>query len=353
LPDRIRIGAARVKAAIVTRYGPPDVVRIVDRPDLVPRAGQVLVQVGAAGVTTADWRMRAGAFPDPFQAVVGRLAVGFSGPRNQVLGGDFAGRVAAIGPGVADFAPGDRVFGFSVFGAHAEQVLVRADGAITRTPDSLTDTQAAALPFAGQCALEFLDRYACVTPGQRVLVVGATGGVGAMAVQVARVLGATVTGVCSAANLEFLRALGAETVLDYRQTDPACLTGPFDVVFDTIGRLRYADARRMLAPGGRFVPLNFGLRDGADMIGAFWAGHRVVLRVNADTKAGMERIAKLVNEGRIRPVIDAVLPFDAIREAHARVQSRHRRGSTIVVMQPEDAMAAGPHTWTDGDSSLA
>lgn len=328
-----------MKAAIVTRYGAPHVVRIVDRPDPVARAGQVVVDVAAAGVTSADWRMRAGAFPSPVLSAVGRLAVGFSGPRNQVLGGDFAGRVAAVGAGVGGFAPGDRVFGFSVFGAHAEKLVMRAEGAIVRTPDALPDTEAAALPFAGLSAIAFLERYARVRRDDRVLIVGASGGVGAVAVQVARVLGAQVTGMASAGNLALLRDLGAQSVVDYRQTDPAALSGPFDVVFDTVGRLCYAQARPMLAPGGRFVPLNFGLREGADMLRAMRAGHEVVMRVNPDTKEGMERLAQLVTEGRLRAVLDGVLPFAAIREAHARVQTRHRRGATVLTMPGAKAAA--------------
>ncbi len=319
-----------MKAAITKTYGGPEVVTFaeIDRPE--PGPGEMLIRVGAAGVTTADWRLRAAAFPGAISAVAGRLMFGIFRPRKHVLGSDFAGTVAATGPGVTGFAVGDRVFGFQFGGAHAEYMTVTADGAVTRTPDTLTDAEAAALPFGGLAALEFLDRFAKVQPGERVLVVGASGGVGAYAVQVARALGAIVTGVASGASLPLVEGLGADHVVDYRETDPADLTGPYDVIFDTIGRLDYARAAPMLARGGRFVPLNFGLGDLWKGRKAKRNGHAQILKVNGDSKEGLERLVAMIAAGQLRPVIDTVYPFDALREAYAKVETRRRRGAVVL-----------------------
>jgi NADPH:quinone reductase-like Zn-dependent oxidoreductase len=319
-----------MKAAITKTYGGPEVVTFaeIDRPE--PGPGEMLIRVGAAGVTTADWRLRAAAFPGAISAVAGRLMFGIFRPRKHVLGSDFAGTVAATGPGVTGFAVGDRVFGFQFGGAHAEYMTVTADGAVTRTPDTLTDAEAAALPFGGLAALEFLDRFAKVQPGERVLVVGASGGVGAYAVQVARALGAIVTGVASGASLPLVEGLGADHAVDYRQTDPADLTGPYDVIFDTIGRLDYAIAAPMLARGGRFVPLNFGLGDLWKGRKAKRNGHAQILKVNGDSKEGLDRLVAMIAAGQLRPVIDTVYPFDALREAYAKVETRRRRGAVVL-----------------------
>ncbi|NKX43147.1 NAD(P)-dependent alcohol dehydrogenase [Roseicyclus persicicus] len=326
-----------MKAAINTRYGGPEVVSLAEIPRPRPGKGEVLVRVAAAGVTTADWRLRAAAFPGAIMATVGRLMFGLFRPRNPVLGSDYAGTVVEVGKGVTDFAPGDRVYGFSGGGAHAEYLVAKAGGAIAPLPAGLSDAEAAALPFGGQTALEFLGRFAAVKPGERVLVLGASGGVGVYAVQVARALGAEVTGVASGGNLALVESLGAAHTVDYRKTDPAGLTGPYDVVFDTIGALDYARAAPMLAPGGRFVPLTYGLRDVWLGRKAKRNGHRQIVAVNGDSREGLDRLSDMVAAGQLRPVIDRVYPFEAIREAHAHVDSRRRKGAVIVTIEPGKA----------------
>ena len=319
-----------MKAAIYTRYGGPEVVGIAEIERPVPGRGEMLVRVGAAGVTTADWRLRAAAFPGAITAVAGRLMFGLFRPRLPVLGGDYAGTVEALGEGVAGFAEGDRVFGFQFRGAHAEYRVVRATGAVVRTPAALSDAEAAALPFGGLCALEFLERFAAVQPGEHVLILGASGGVGAYAVQVARALGAIVTGVASGGNRALVEGLGADHFVDYRETDPAGLAGPFDVVFDTVGALDYARAAPMLARGGRFVPLNYTLGDVWTGRRARRNGHRQILAVNGDTREGMERLLAMIAAGQLRPVVDTVFPFAEIRAAYAKVETRRRRGAVVL-----------------------
>ncbi|GAA5073116.1 NAD(P)-dependent alcohol dehydrogenase [Roseibacterium beibuensis] len=319
-----------MKAAVYENYGPAEVVQITEMARLDPKAGEILVRVGAAGVTTADWRLRAAAFPGLISKLAGRLMFGLFAPRNKVLGSDYAGEVVAVGAGVTGFRPGDRVFGFASGGAHAEYIAVKAEGAVLTTPAGLTDTQAAALPFGAQAALEFLDRFAQVKPGERVLIVGASGGVGAYAVQIAKALGAHVTGVASGANRALVEGLGADAFVDYREVDPASLSGPFDMVLETIGVMTYPTVAGMLAQGGRFVPLNFGLGDVFAMRKAKRNGHSVILKVNGDTKAGLKRLSDMIEAGRLRPVIDRVYPFDQIHAAYTHVESRSRKGAVVL-----------------------
>jgi NADPH:quinone reductase-like Zn-dependent oxidoreductase len=331
---------SKMKAAVYKRYGGPEVVTITEIARPRPGKGEILVRIGAAGVTTADWRLRAAAFPGLISKVAGRLMFGLFRPRKKVLGSDFAGTVVELGEGVAEFADGDRVFGFHFGGAHAEFAVVRADGAVLKTPEGLSDTDAAALPFGALGALEFLDRFAGVQPGERVLIVGASGGVGAYAVQVAKALGAEVTGVASAVREDLVRDLGADHFIDYRETPPENLSGPYDVVFDTIGALSYPKAAPMLAHGGRFVPLNFGVTDMGHVRTARRNGHTVILKVNGDTKEGLARLTEMMSEGKLRPVVDRVYPFAAIREAYAHVESRSRKGAVVLDLAPVRAMAA-------------
>jgi NADPH:quinone reductase-like Zn-dependent oxidoreductase len=328
-----------MKAATYTRYGTPDVVRITECPRPTPKPDEILIEVHAAGVNTGDWRLRAAAFPGLLMAVAGRLMFGITGPRKPVLGSEFAGRVAAIGASVTDFAPGDRVFGFSGGGAHAQYLTIKASGAVAHLPDTLSFTDAAALPFGAATAQEFLHRFAALKPGERVLIVGASGGVGAYAVQIAKALGAEVTAVASAGRANLLRDLGADHVIDYRATDPATLTGPFDVVFDTVGVLGYDDCAAMLARGGRFVPLNFGPADMRATRRAKRAGHKIVLKVNGDTKDDLLALLGLIKAGRLRPVIDTILPFDQIHEAYRLVESRHRAGAVVLDLAPQAGLA--------------
>jgi NADPH:quinone reductase-like Zn-dependent oxidoreductase len=208
----------QMTAAVHDRYGPPDVLRLDRVPRPEPGAGALSVRVAASSVTTADWRLRASAFPGILW-LPGRLMTGLVRPKNRVLGTEFAGTVAALGPGAAGFAPGDRVFGFCGHGGNADYLTVAADGPVVATPPALSDRAAAALPFGAISALVFLRDVARLGPGQSVLIVGGSGGVGVYAIQIARHLGAEVTAVASAANLELMRDLGAAHVVDYRAED--------------------------------------------------------------------------------------------------------------------------------------
>ena len=319
-----------MKAAIYRRYGPADVVSIENVPDPAPKPGEVLVDVHASTVTTADWRMRAAAFPGALW-LPGRLMTGLFRPRRRILGGDFSGRVAALGAGVTRFAVGDDVFGFAGHGAHAGRLAMPATGAIAAKPPRLTHAEAASAPFGGLAALVFLRDFARVEAGQRVLILGATGGVGVFAVQLARHFGAHVTATAGPEKSDLVRSLGADVLIDHRREDFARAAEPFDVILDTVGATDFAKARRALAPSGVYVPLDIGLREMAQRIATMRGdGQRIAIGVSSDTAPDLELLAGLLEAGTIRPVIDSTYPLDRIVDAHRRVESRRKTGAVVV-----------------------
>lgn len=320
-----------MKAAVHERYGPAEVVRIREVARPVPKANEVLVEVHASSVTTADWRLRASAFPGGMW-LLGRLVAGLFSPRNRVLGTEFAGRVIETGGSAHRFTPGTRVFGVhSGFGAHAEYLAISQDASIARTPGSTDYREAAAVPFGALCALVFLRDFARVTQGQRVLVAGASGGVGVFGVQIAKKLGAEVTAVCSADNHALVRSLGADHVVDYREQDFTAGDAQYDVVFDTAGTTRFGQVRRVLTEKGMFLPLEFGLGDVLQaLISGLTGGRKMLLRVSGDKREDLETIARWMEKGDIRPVVDRVCALEDIVAAYRRVESRHKTGSVVI-----------------------
>jgi NADPH:quinone reductase-like Zn-dependent oxidoreductase len=327
-----------MRVAFVPRYGAPDVIEFREQPTPTPRAGQLRVQVFATVVSAGDWRVRSGLLPRGFGPLRG-LALGFGGPRKAVLGTDAAGIVDAVGEGVTRFAVGDSVVVFpgGAFGAHAEYLIMPANGRVVRKPASLTYEEAVALPFGAMTALDFLER-GHVIRGERVLVNGASGNVGSAALQLAKHRGAHVTAVCSGANASLARTLGADEVIDYVTRDFASGEQRYDVIVDTVGNAPYARVRPALAPGGRLLAV---LADLPAMLRAPFVGgrekHRVVAGPVAEKVEDLERVMRLAEEGALRPVIDQRFPFDRIIDAHRVVDSGRKKGSVVVVLDPRAA----------------
>lgn len=331
-----------MKAIVQQSYGGPEVLSMQDVP--VPQIGEndILVKVHASSVTTADWRIRASAFPKALW-LPGRLMMGLFRPRNPVPGGEFAGRVVEVGAKVTRFQPGDAVFGFSGHSANAEYLAISETACGAPCPPGLSFAEAAALPFGGLAALVFLRDYAALKPGQKVLVVGATGGVGSYAVQIAKALGAEVTAICSAENAWLARDLGAAQVLDYRTEDPAHLGKRFDLVFDTVGAMDMPAARRVLKDSGLFLPLNFSLPEMLHALRArLFGGPALRLAVNGDRTEDLDALSALVWEGHLRPVIDRMYPLSDVAEAHAYVEGRHRKGAVILTVAGADVQKTQP-----------
>lgn len=323
-----------MRAALVPAYGDPSVVTVgnVTRP--TPAPGELLVRVKAASVSSGDARVRARRVPSGMGFLM-RLALGWNAPRNPVLGTECAGVVEAVGADVTRFRVGDAVIVFrgAAMGAHAEYVCVRDDGPVAPKPAQLSWEESAALLFGGTTAMHYVRHGARVQRGERVLVVGASGAVGVAVVQLAHLDGAVVTAVCSAANADLARSLGASRVIDYTRDDFASGTETWDVIVDCVGNAPYARSRRALAPGGRLVRIVCGL---GGQIASLWqgrrAGHRVIAGVAAERPEDVRALADLAAKGAYRAVLDATLPLERAAEAHARVDSGHKRGSVVLTL---------------------
>lgn len=319
-----------MKSAIYTAYGPPDTIAFIDLPVPTPGDGEVLVKVHAAPVTAGDARLRSGLVPRGLGLML-RLAIGLRRPR-VAPGWAFAGEVAGVGAGVTTFAAGQRVFGLTGFkgGSHRDYLVIRADGALLPLPDTLSFEQGAAFFFGGLTAAEFLIDKAGLAAGERLLVAGATGAVGGAAVQIGRHLGATVAATASPANHALARSLGAGDVADYRLGPPP---GPYDVILDVMGKLGWAGARELLAPGGRYIQITADLWQ---MLGASLrpnrGGRRIITGTNKEDLASLQRLVAIHQAGGYTPVVGEVLPFADLPRAHAIAESFHKPGNVVVRM---------------------
>ena len=312
-----------MRAAIVERYGPPEVVRIGSVDDPTPRAKEVLVRVRATAVTSGDARIRGARFPPGF-ALPGRLGLGLRRPRRAVLGGVVSGVVEAVGRDVEGLAPGDDVTGMTGarFGTHAELVAVPARR-LAVTPGTVSHEDAAGVLFGGTTARHFLQK-AGVGEGMAVLVNGASGAVGTNAVQLATALGATVTGVCRGANAELVTGLGAVRVLDHTRGELDATDERFDVVLDTVGNLTVASGRRLLRPGGVLVLAVAGLAD------TVRPRRGVVTGVSSERAEDVAHLLDLVAAGRLTVVRAEPLALDDIVEAHRCVDTGRKVGNIVV-----------------------
>ncbi|MGJ8637359.1 MAG: NAD(P)-dependent alcohol dehydrogenase [Phycisphaerales bacterium] len=332
-----------MKSAVYRKYGAPSVVKLEEVETPAPKRGEVLVRVHASSVNTGDARMRRADFGPALIAIPARLFLGIFGPRAKVLGTGFSGVVEAVGEEAGKFRVGDRVFG-SVgmqMGAHAEYVVIKEDASVVPIPDGVGYVDAASMVFGGITAIFFLrtqGKLDQLGEGQqpRVMVVGASGGVGSMAVQYAKALGAYVTGVCSTKNVELVESLGADAVIDYTKTDFLSGDERYDLIFDTIGKCPFGRAKQVLAEDGRVLEAELGTASiGWVLWSKLFGRKKMIGGVAFDKLAFVETIGRLVESGEMRPVIDRVLPFREIQEAHARVDQGGKVGAVVVRMVEE------------------
>lgn len=311
-------------------YGPPDVLTQVDLPTPVPRGDQVLVRVHATTVTTAECRMRRG------EPRWGRVVLGWRRPRRgvRVLGLEFAGEVTAVGPAARRLGVGDRVFGFTGFGvgANAEYKCLSERASVTTMPANVTYPQAAAAVDGFTTAWYFLHDLAGVQPGQKVLVIGASGSIGTYAVQLARHLGAVVHGVCGARNAKLVGSLGADRVFDYAVEDFAASGERYDAVFDTVGRSSFARCRPVLAPRGCYLPTTGLVNNVHAARTAVTGGHRVRTGMSVRKHAALAVLRELLSEDRLQIVIDRSYPMAEIVEAHRYVEAGHKTGNVVLTV---------------------
>ncbi|HEX6272666.1 MAG TPA: NAD(P)-dependent alcohol dehydrogenase [Polyangiaceae bacterium] len=322
-----------MKAAVYERYGPPDVVQIREVEKPVPKDDEVLVKIHATTVTAGDFRARSLEMPAGF-GFMGRMFFGFSKPRQPILGTELAGEIESVGKDVRKFEPGDQVFAFpgAGMGCHAEYRCLRETRPLARKPANLSYDEAASLSFGGTTALDFL-RRARLSSGESVLVNGASGGVGTAVVQLARHFGAHVTGVCSTANVELVRSLGAARVIDYTKQDFTEGGETYDVIVDTAGTAPFSRSRRSLSQNGRLLLVLCGL---GELLAAPWVSltskRRVIAGPAGERAEDLELLAKLAETGEFKAVIDRRYPLEAIAEAHRYVDTGRKRGSVVVTV---------------------
>ena len=322
-----------MQAMVYTEYGSPDVLRLAEIAAPAPGDDDVLIRVHAAGVNAGDWHLLRG---EPFLI---RLTAGLRRPKHPILGADVAGRVEAVGRNVTELQPGDEVFGDlsdSGYGAFAEYVAVPAH-TVTRKPAGLSFARAAAVPSAALTALHGLRDEAQVQPGQRVLINGASGGVGSFAVQIAKALGAVVTGVTSTRNVELVRSLGADHVVDYTQEDFTRAGQRYDVILDTAAFRPFAEHERALAPGGVYVLVGGSFRQNlAVMALGPWRSRRSGLRFRTFVKQpkphNLAFVRELLEAGRLAPAIDRCYPLDKAAEALRYLGTRRARGKVVITI---------------------
>lgn len=319
-----------MKAAVYRRYGPPDVIRIEDVPTPQPKPNELLVRVRATTVSAGDARLRSARVPPGFGVLL-RLGFGITGPRKPILGWDFAGEVAAVGSSVSGLAAGDRVFGMRM-GSHAEYVAVPI-GNVAPMPRGLTFEETVALVFGGMTSIVYLRDKGKVQPGERVLINGASGAVGTSAVQMAKHFGARVTAVCSAANAELVRSLGAARVIDYATEDFTRTGETYDVILDAVGNCNFARCERVLSPGGRLllVVASLGQIFGS-MLRPSRSGRHVLTAVGSSRLDDLVLLGTLAEAGALRPVIDRTYPLERIADAHAYVDTGHKKGSVVITL---------------------
>ncbi len=319
---------SKMRAVIYSRYGPPEVFHVakVDKP--VPRDNEILVEIRATSVNSADWRLRKA---DP---VAVRLFFGLFRPRKQILGVALSGVVEAVGKNVTRFAIGDEVFGSTGMspGAYAEYKCLPETGVLAIKPRKITHEEAAVIPFGGTTALYFLGK-ADVKHGQQVLIYGASGAVGTAAVQLAKYFGANVTAVCSTANVELVRSLGASKVIDYTREEFTKSGDMYDVIFDTVDKMSYARGIQLLSNNGKLLLSAAGI---GNMLRGLWtslvSSRKVITGVTKETAADMCFLKELIEKGMYKPVIDRTYTLEQMAAAHRYVEKGHKKGNVAIIV---------------------
>ena len=321
-----------MRAVVYQRYGSPEVLQLKDIAKPAPKDNEVLVRIHATTVTSGDWRARSLNMPRGF-GPFGRLAFGVSKPRQPILGTELAGVIESVGKDVTKFKAGDQVFAISAaMGSYAEYKCVAEDSAIALKPVNLTFDEAAALSFGGATALSFF-RRGKLKRGETVLINGASGGVGTAAVQLASHYGAVVTAVCSAANADLVRSLGAQHVIDYAKEDFTANGEAYDVIVDTAGTAPFSRSKRSLKNGGRLLVVlgGFGGLLAAPFV-SMTTSRKVIAGPAFGKAEDLRFLADLAEAGEFRPVIDRRYPLEQIVEAHRYLDTGRKRGNVVITV---------------------
>ena len=317
-----------MRAIVYTRFGPPDVLHLINVEKPAPKDNEVLIRIFASTVTKEEPGMR--------------KSPGFNGlikPKNPILGEEFAGEIESIGQNASLFKKGDRVYGITDFGAHAEYLCLPEDKALVIMPKNLTYEEAAAIPNGVLTALPFLRDKANIQSGQKILINGASGAVGTAAVQIAKCFGAEITGVCSTTNLELVKSLGANKVIDYTKEDFSKSGQTYDIIFDTVGKTSFSRCKSSLKQGGVYLATVPTLAILLQMLWTSIIGRKKVIFAATGLRSASEKVKvlvflkELIESGKIISVIDRLYPLEQIAEAHRYVEAGHKKGNVVITME--------------------
>jgi NADPH:quinone reductase-like Zn-dependent oxidoreductase len=315
-----------MKAAFFTQYGSPEVLQLKEVSKPIPKDNEILLRIKATAVNSGDVRLRKA---DPFAV---RLLFGLLKPKINILGSVFSGDVESVGKDVKDFKVGDSVFGHTDmrFGAYAEYISIPESGSIALKPVNISHKEAAVIPFGGVTALHFIKKT-MIKPNQKVLIVGASGAVGSAAIQLAKSYGGIVTGVCSTANIDLVKSIGADKVIDYTKEDFTQNGEIYDVVFDTVNTIRVRQSLKSLSKNGVLILSAAGL---SEMLQGLWfskTGNKKILTgVIKHKAADILFLKELIENGKFKPLIDKTYSLEQIADAHAYVEKGHKKGNVAI-----------------------
>ncbi len=317
-----------MKAIVCIEYGPPEVLLLKDVEKPIPKDNEILIRIFATAVNSADWRLRKA---EPW---VVRLFFGLTKPKKPILGGVLSGEIEALGKNVTQFKVGDQVFGSTgmSLGAYAEYKCLSEDGILSIKPNNISHKEASTIPFGGTTALHFL-RKANIRDGQKVLIYGASGAVGTAAVQLAKYFGAEVTGVCSTSNVEMVKSIGVDKVIDYTKEDFTMNGETYDVIFETVNKLSFSNSIKSLKKQGTLI---LGAAGFLQMLQGVWSSmtssKKVISGLISEKADDIIFLKELIEKGNFKSVVDRSYPLERIVEAHRYVEQGHKRGNVAITL---------------------
>nr|WP_298926222.1 NAD(P)-dependent alcohol dehydrogenase [uncultured Allomuricauda sp.] len=323
-----------MKAVVCTKYGPPEVLQLKEIEKPVPKDNEVQIKIHATTVSAADYRVRSFNVPVSFW-IPARLMLGLRKPRKFILGMELSGEIETVGKDVTTFKKGDQVFAATLqtFGAYAEYICLPEDGPIAIKPTNITFEEAAAVPIGARTALHYLKKIGNVKPEQKVLIYGASGSVGTYAVQLAKYFGAEVTGVCSTANLDLVKSLGADRVIDYTQHNFIENFETYDIIFVTIDKLPFSACKKVLSKKGIYLNIARPIPSLQMIWTSLTSSNKVVVGKNSPESAeALIILKKIIEEEQLKPVIDKIFTLHQIVEAHKYVDRGHKKGNVVIVV---------------------
>jgi NADPH:quinone reductase-like Zn-dependent oxidoreductase len=322
-----------MKAIVYEKYGPPDVLQLKEVAKPIPKDNEILVKVYATTVTKYDCWCRSSTAPTGFGLLM-RIASGIRKPKKPILGTELAGEIEAVGKDVELFKEGDQVFGDTGMssGTNVEYICLPEEGAVAIKPANMTYEEAAAVPYGALTALFFL-KNGNIRSGQKILIFGASGGVGNYAVQLAKYFGAEVTGVCSTTKVEFVESLGADKVIDYTKEDFTKSGWTYDIIFDTVGKSSVSGCKRSLKKNGFYLLTTFGLPKLVQILWLSMTSSKKVFMGTLKEKAeDLIFLKELIEAGKIKSVIDRSYPLEQIAEAHRYVETWNKKGNVVIIL---------------------